>query len=768
MQNADCLQPAENPAKREEVCMLKKIIAGMLSGLILMTGLMGLPSHRTAAAEPEEGSRPIRISCIGDSITYGQYCTDNNQETQSYPAQLQQLLGDGYQVSNFGVNGSTMLKNGSKPYVNQQSYQDSLVSEPDIVIIMLGTNDANGSNPPLLVNFEEDAMELIETYRDLPTHPEVFIATSATCYVNSIQPGIIRDQVVPMQKEIAEKAGCVLIDIHTATAGIGNLFPDNVHPNRQGYCLMAGVMCAALIRQETPSDAITELSSVYAEAQEINRAGQGLYSDASWADFQENLATAKNTFTRLDTLRDAVVTRIAAALDESMDNLSEEERPEYPAGLVLQYNFNDLKDGVVKDAAGRFDGMLMGNVTALDGFADGAVTLGGSREDYVSLPGDVFSMTDDVTISMWIKLDQNPDWTALLIGGDDTSNCFCLAASGTNLGLTYGTKYDGLSGARVSSSSADKVPAGEWAHMVYTQSGTEARLYLNGRQVGVNTEMERNPRELVGGRTVRIGANHLYNDPSMKGQLEDLSIYNGAMTADEVADLYAAWQDEDNRVTALEVPAEQTVAFGTDAADLHLPASIPAETAGGQTVDCPVYWETQDYDGQTPGEYVIAGRLTLPDGLRNPDGLACSVTVRVEASQEEVTVDTAELEAAIEAAEETLAGRYLPSSLEGLPAALEAAEALLADETAAQADVDAAADALYAEIEKAAPYLPGDMDGDGSILINDVMAACKVLARMNASEEPTADEIAVGNLDGKAGIGISDIMAICRMLAQQS
>ncbi len=747
--------------------MLKKIIAGLLSGLVLMTGLMGLPSHRTAAAESEEGARPIRISCIGDSITYGQYCTDNNQETQSYPAQLQQLLGDGYQVSNFGVNGSTMLKEGSKPYVKQQSYQDSLKSEPDLVIIMLGTNDANGSNPPKLVDFEEDAMELIETYRNLPTHPEVFIATSATCYVNSIQPGIIRDQVVPMQKAVAEETGCVLIDIHTATAGIGNLFPDNVHPNRQGYCLMAGVMCAALIRQETPSDAITELSSVYAEAQEINRAGQGLYSDASWADFQENLTTAKNTFTRLDTLRDAVVTRIAAALRESMDNLSEAEYPDYPEGLVLQYNFNDLEGGVVKDTAGRFDGTLMGNVTASDGFADGSVTLGGSRGDYVSLPGDVFSLTDDITISMWVKLEQNPDWTALLIGGNDTSNCFCLAASGTNLGLTYGTKYNGLSGARVSSDPADKIPTGEWAHMVYTQSGAEARLYLNGRQVGVNTEMERNPRELVSGQTVRIGSNHLYNDPSMKGQLEDLSIYNGAMTADEVADLYAAWQDEDNEVVSLQVPAGLTVAPGTDFAALNLPDSIPAETAGGQTVDCPVYWEAEAYNGQAPGAYEIVGRLTLPDGLRNPDGLACIVTVTVEGSQEEV-VDTAELEAAIEAAEETLAGQFLPSSLEGVRTALETAKTLLTDQEASQEDVDAAADALYAEIEKAEPYLPGDMDGDGSILINDVMMTCRLLARLNTGVEPDADEMAVGNLDGDTIISIGDVMMICRLLAQNA
>ena len=41
-------------------------------------------------------SEPIRVACIGNSITYGAFIP--NREMNCYPAQLQAYLGDGYEV----------------------------------------------------------------------------------------------------------------------------------------------------------------------------------------------------------------------------------------------------------------------------------------------------------------------------------------------------------------------------------------------------------------------------------------------------------------------------------------------------------------------------------------------------------------------------------------------------------------------------------------------------------------------------------------------
>ena len=64
--------------------------------------------------------------------------------------------------------------------------------------------------------------------------------------------------------------------------------------------------------------------------------------------------------------------------------------------------------------------------------------------------------------------------------------------------------------------------------------------------------------------------------------------------------------------------------------------------------------------------------------------------------------------------------------------------------------------------------IPGDLDGNGTVDIQDVMAACRVLARQNGGTYPTAEEIAQGDLTGDGYIRIEDIMAICRLLAQKA
>jgi hypothetical protein len=51
---------------------------------------------------------PIRVSCVGDSITAGS-CSS---KTNGYPAVLQGVLGSNYVVGNYGNSGKTMLKDG--------------------------------------------------------------------------------------------------------------------------------------------------------------------------------------------------------------------------------------------------------------------------------------------------------------------------------------------------------------------------------------------------------------------------------------------------------------------------------------------------------------------------------------------------------------------------------------------------------------------------------------------------------------------------------
>lgn len=113
-------------------------------------------------------TKRIKVACIGDSITWG--FTLLNPWTQSYPALLQRLLGEGYEVRNFGYNDASVRFDADMPYVCKGVYRKSLEWNPDIVLIMLGSNDTKKRNWDPDV-FRRDYRELMESYRSLPSRP---------------------------------------------------------------------------------------------------------------------------------------------------------------------------------------------------------------------------------------------------------------------------------------------------------------------------------------------------------------------------------------------------------------------------------------------------------------------------------------------------------------------------------------------------------------------------------------------------------------------
>lgn len=187
----------------------------------------------------------VRVACVGDSITYGAGSSD--PMTRSYPTHLQLLLGETYLVGNFGVSGATTLKNGDKPYIKTDKYEPSLEFVPDVVIIMLGTNDSKPMNWEMYEQeYKSDATKLINTYKNLPSQPIIYMATSPTAWYNegvlansgTITPDTVQ-KIVELQKELINELNIHLIEVNDYTKDKKEYFPDGVHPNDEGFALIA-------------------------------------------------------------------------------------------------------------------------------------------------------------------------------------------------------------------------------------------------------------------------------------------------------------------------------------------------------------------------------------------------------------------------------------------------------------------------------------------------------------------------------------------------
>lgn len=145
----------------------KKICSGLLTLVVLISTMTGtLVSVMGAEQEPKTVHERIKVACVGDSITYGHGSTD--PAVDSYPAHLQGLMGIQYEVINFGVSGRAMNDaKGWTSYISTNEYADSKSYQPDIVIIMLGTNDSKDDNWEGETRYEDSAKALIRSYQEL-------------------------------------------------------------------------------------------------------------------------------------------------------------------------------------------------------------------------------------------------------------------------------------------------------------------------------------------------------------------------------------------------------------------------------------------------------------------------------------------------------------------------------------------------------------------------------------------------------------------------
>jgi lysophospholipase L1-like esterase len=182
----------------------------------------------------------IRIACVGNSITFGSGATD--KATDSYPAQLAKLLGAGYDVRNFGKGSATLLKKGNRPYWECEEYQRALAFNPDRVFIKLGTNDSKPANRIYLNEYMDDYRALIRSFRELPGHPRITLLLPVPAYradTMSITAEIIEKQIIPMIRQVAYEEDCEVVNLYNLLLESKDLFPDSVHPNTEGYTIIA-------------------------------------------------------------------------------------------------------------------------------------------------------------------------------------------------------------------------------------------------------------------------------------------------------------------------------------------------------------------------------------------------------------------------------------------------------------------------------------------------------------------------------------------------
>ena len=106
---------------------------------------------------PNSNDRKDNPLLLRNTLTHRHYtiyytkCQDFHQPThhrlaRAWPGVLQKLVGKKYKSTDFGHSGATLLKKGNLPYWTTPQFKAATKFDPNIVIIMLGTNDTKPKN----------------------------------------------------------------------------------------------------------------------------------------------------------------------------------------------------------------------------------------------------------------------------------------------------------------------------------------------------------------------------------------------------------------------------------------------------------------------------------------------------------------------------------------------------------------------------------------------------------------------------------------------
>jgi len=233
---------------RETMNILEKKID--ILGIFIFLLAAAFSSAELFSVHPDDSTGTVRVACVGDSITCG--LKIENPQENSYPAQLQKLLGDRYEVQNFGCSGARVCKATRVPYLNQPECRNAVSFKPHIIIVCLGINDASvpewHNNKP---NFVRDYLELIQHFTNVPKiqTPKIWLTTLLPVmppYEPYVEIQQTKTEADAMIRQVADLLNLPVIDLFSPLISEPQFFPDGLHPDINGAAIIAQTVAKAI------------------------------------------------------------------------------------------------------------------------------------------------------------------------------------------------------------------------------------------------------------------------------------------------------------------------------------------------------------------------------------------------------------------------------------------------------------------------------------------------------------------------------------------
>ena len=207
----------------------------------------------------------------------------------------------------------------------------------------------------------------------------------------------------------------------------------------------------------------------------------------------------------------------------------------------------DFADGA-NDASGNGNNGRPGSdVTIANGIATFA---GGKNGNSVIVIDNPVAHQENLTVSAMVKVDSQPSnwaalWEAWTSKEDGKLIRFALRNNDEGaITLQTRTLVNGGGSLTNTTDAATMMPVGEWAELTFVSEGDTIRIYLNGKLLVEGSKtgdpaIKISASDLNEAAKIYIGRDPQWEDPGFAGQMSDFRVYNQALTADQIAAVYA-------------------------------------------------------------------------------------------------------------------------------------------------------------------------------------------------------------------------------------
>jgi hypothetical protein len=202
--------------------------------------------------------------------------------------------------------------------------------------------------------------------------------------------------------------------------------------------------------------------------------------------------------------------------------------PTVPPGRVASFGFDEGTGTVANDRSGSNNkGTLSGAAWTTAGKVGGALNFDGVN-DLVTVPDSPsLRLGTGMTIDAWVRPTRANDWSTVALKERPSGLAYALYASDSS-GRAAGYINNG---GDVAAPASAATATNAWTHLAVTYDGTSLRLYVNGTLV--RTTPATGAMATSTG-ALRIGGNNVWGE-WFAGTIDELNVYNRALTAAEVA-----------------------------------------------------------------------------------------------------------------------------------------------------------------------------------------------------------------------------------------